>query len=197
MKTRTKRFLTIGFFPLAILTIMLVFQPPVVFFASLTAALVHETGHLIAAKAMKIPVIALEIGKTGASIKICSSLISFGKEFCLCAAGPATNLVTGWASRRIFSYPFFEWFFAVSVMLAAINLLPIDGFDGGRMLACLASWLFGVRAAHIATSFCSLCSLILLWIVSVYLLLRYGTSLSLFVFTLSVFYRVFIDERGK
>jgi membrane-associated protease RseP (regulator of RpoE activity) len=79
-------------------------------------------------------------------------------------------------------------------MLGVLNLIPAEGFDGGRILSVAVTSLFGPRAAARLLSFSSFLSILLLWMFSVYLLIRFGTSLSLFVFTLSLFYRLFIEK---
>ena len=79
-------------------------------------------------------------------------------------------------------------------MLGILNLMPAEGFDGGRMLSVAVSSIFGPRAAARTISMTSFISIVALWMLSVYLLLRYGTSLSLFIFTLSLFYRLFIEK---
>jgi membrane-associated protease RseP (regulator of RpoE activity) len=87
-----------------------------------------------------------------------------------------------------------EWFIAVSIMLGFLNLIPAEGFDGGRMLAVVTSSLFGPHASAKVIAFTTFSSILILWMVSIYLLIRYGTSLSLFVFTVSLFYRLFVER---
>ena len=194
-----ERILRIGILPAVIFCIMLVFQPAGILFPSLAGAALHESGHMLAAILLGIPLRSLDIGIFGASLKVRGSLISYPKEFLLCAAGPAANFVSAFAvavfsEQRGYYSECGEWFISVSVMLGLLNLIPAEGFDGGRMLSVLLTSLFGPRASARVISVSTFISIVALWMLSVYLLLRYGTSLSLFVFTLSLFYRLFVEK---
>ena len=198
-EARTSRILRIGILPAMIFCIMLIFQPAGVVLPSLGAAVLHESGHMLAALLLGIPLRSLDIGMFGASLKVRGSLISYSKEFLLCAAGPAMNflsaaLVCISSEHRGYYTECGEWFASVSLMLGILNLMPAEGFDGGRMLSVTVSSLFGPRVSAKILSFTTFSSIVLLWMLSVYLLIRYGTSLSLFVFTLSLFYRLFIER---
>ena len=201
MKNEAKRdkILRVGVLPLAIFCVMIVFQPTGIVLPSLGGALVHELGHLLAAMLMRIPLRSLDIGIFGASLKVRGSLISYSKEFFLCAAGPAMNFlfssaVIAYSEHRGYYSECGEWFASVSLMLGVLNLIPAEGFDGGRMLSVVLTSLFGPRAAAKIISVTGFLSILLLWMFSVYLLLRFGTSLSLFIFTASLFYRLFIEK---
>ena len=198
-KRNTGRILRIGIIPAAIFCVMLIFQPVGVVFPSLAAAVLHECGHLLAAATLGIPLRSLDIGMFGASLRVRGSLISYPKEWLLCAAGPAMNFLSAaltaiWSLHRGYFSECGEWFAVVSLMLGLLNLIPAEGFDGGRMLSVTVCALFGPRAAARLISFTSFVSITALWMLSVYLLIRYGTSLSLFIFTVSLFYRLFIEK---
>lgn len=193
-------FLKISALPAALIAIMLIFQPPDIARPSLAAAVIHECGHLFAARVLGIGLHSLEIGPLGATIKTHGALISYGREWALCAAGPGANLISAALTYLLFadtagfsSHGTAFNFFAVSLSLAALNLLPIDGFDGGRMLAASVCRTLGPRASAAMVDAGTLLSLLMLWGFSVYLLLCHGSSLSLFVFSASVFCRVFLE----
>ncbi len=193
------KILRIGILPALIFAFMLIFQPAGIVLPSLGAAVLHESGHMLAAFFLGIPLRSLDIGMFGASLKVRGSLISYPKEFLLCAAGPAMNflsavLVCAFSEHRGYYSECGEWFASVSMMLGVLNLMPAEGFDGGRMLSVAVSSAFGPRAAARVISLTSFLSIVSLWMLSVYLLIRYGTSLSLFIFTLSLFYRLFIEK---
>lgn len=193
------KILRIGIFPGIIFALMLIFQPPGIVLPSLGAAVMHEFGHMCAATVLGIPMRSLDIGMFGASLKVRGSLISYPKEFWLCAAGPLTNFLTAaavsfFSEHRGYYTNTGEWFSSVSFMLGVLNLMPMEGFDGGRMMTVFLSSVFGPRIAEKTLCFTTFVSILLLWMISVYLLIRYGTSLSLFIFTLSLFYRLFIEK---
>jgi membrane-associated protease RseP (regulator of RpoE activity) len=194
-----ERMLRIGILPAVIFGIMLFFQPAGIVFPSLAAAALHELGHMLAAMLLSIPLRSFEIGMFGASLKVRGSLISYPKEFLLCAAGPGMNFLSAFlvyifSEHRGYYSECGEWFISVSVMLGLLNLIPAEGFDGGRMLSAMLSAVLGPRASARVISATTFLSIVALWMLSVFLLLRYGTSLSLFVFTLSLFYRIFVEK---
>lgn len=199
IEAQASKILRIGILPAIIFCIMLVFQPAGVVLPSLGAAVLHESGHMLAALLLGIPLRSLDIGMFGASLKVRGSLISYPKEFLLCAAGPIMNFLSAafvyiFSEHRGYYTECGEWFASVSLMLGVLNLMPAEGFDGGRMLAVCISSIFGPRASARILSLTTFSSILLLWMLSVYLLIRYGTSLSLFVFTLSLFYRLFVEK---
>lgn len=198
-EARSERILRIGILPTLIFCIMLVFQPAGVVFPSLGGAIIHECGHLTAAVLLGIPLRSLDVGLFGASLRVRGSLISYPKEFLLCAAGPTMNflsalIVVAFSEHRGYCSECGEWFVSVSVMLGLLNLIPAEGFDGGRMLSVVLTSMLGPRISARILSVTTFLSILILWMFSVYLLLRYGTSLSLFVFTLSLFYRLFVEK---
>ena len=198
-EAKTSKILRIGILPALIFCIMLLFQPAGVVFPSLGTAVLHETGHMLAAFLLGIPLRSLDIGMFGASLKVRGSLISYPKEFLLCAAGPAMNFLSALAvvifsEHRGYYSECGEWFVSVSIMLGLLNLIPAEGFDGGRMLSVVLTSMLGPRISARILSVTTFLSIVILWMFSVYLLLRYGTSLSLFVFTLSLFYRLFVEK---
>ena len=196
---KSSNILRIGILPALILILMLILQPSGIVLSSLGAAVLHELGHMLAAAILGVPLRSLDVGMFGASLRVRGSLISYPKEFLLCAAGPAMNFLSAFAviaisERRGYFTGIGEWFASVSLMLGVLNLIPAEGFDGGRMLSVTVTSLFGPRVSAKLLSLSTFLSILLLWMFSVYLLLRFGTSLSLFVFTLSLFYRLFIEK---
>lgn len=196
---KSSKILRIGILPAIILILMLLFQPSGIVIASLGAASLHEIGHMLAAVWLGIPLRSLDIGMFGASLKVRGVLISYPKEFLLCAAGPAMNFLSAvivimLSEKRGYYSDVGEWFACVSLMLGILNLIPAEGFDGGRILHVVLTSMFGPRISARVLSYTTFGSILILWMFSVYLLIRFGTSLSLFVFTLSLFYRLFIEK---
>ena len=87
-------FFRIGILPAFLIFIMLVFEPPGISLPSLSAAVIHECGHLAAARLLGIRLRSLDIGPLGATIQTRGYLIPYMHEWLLCAAGPAANFAT-------------------------------------------------------------------------------------------------------
>jgi membrane-associated protease RseP (regulator of RpoE activity) len=79
-------------------------------------------------------------------------------------------------------------FFVISsLMQASSNLLPIEGFDGGRVVYCLLAMAFGERAAEVTLDITSALVAFILWTVALYLMLKISAGLGVYVFALGIF----------
>ena len=192
--------LRISIFGMLMLLILIFGDNTVYSIIALTAATVHEAGHIIAAKMLGIKFSYLSLNLFGARLGLSTPLYSYKKEFLLCASGPAINIATGIAALYIY-YSFLGdehiIFFAIaSFFLAVLNLLPIKSFDGGRMLLCITSPTLGLYTAEKILRVLSFVSVLFLWSISLYLMLRVGSSLALFVFSSSLFVELFLSDEN-
>ena len=87
-----------------------------------------------------------------------------------------------------------ELFALASLVLAILNLLPISELDGGRIVYCTLASRFSVECAKRVVDALSFAIIFSLWTLSVYLILRLGASLSLFVFSCFLFGKIFIKN---
>ncbi len=162
----------------------------------MAAAGLHEVGHLIAAWGARVGVRGLRLDLFGARMEL-SGLLSYGQEFFVAAGGPLVSLVCA-----AISYPLiYTWgregvslFCGASLVLGVVNLLPAGTLDGGRMLRSGVAWLRGDEAATAILKGTTAVCLGLLWLISVYGLLRAGQMLSLFVFSLCLLLRAVTDR---
>lgn len=168
--------------------------------AALIAAALHELGHIAVAQLCKIPLGELKLGIFGAALTPKVNLFSYKKEIALCLAGPLVNLASATLIFPLLSLEneFLSLFLGASLFLGVLNLLPIRDFDGGRVLYCMLSYIYSPKLACHALNALSFILIFSLWSLSVYLLLRLSSSLSLFIFSLSLFFKIFIarDESG-
>ena len=163
---------------------------------TLLAALLHECGHLLAAKALGIPLGQLRIDFLGARMEVVGRMLSYGEEWMLCAAGPLTSLLLAAAAAPLWQpFAHAQMFSCASLVLGTLNLLPIRTFDGGRMLESALSACCGARTVRRILRLSSFFFLFLLWASAVYFLLRVGDGLSLLAFSMSLFFRFFDGER--
>ena len=165
---------------------------------TLVAILIHELGHLAAARILGIKVSGFHILSFEARLAAQSSLIPYGKELAICAAGPLFNLATLlfvlFLKSRLPCPPSLSFLATVSASLALLNLLPIGDLDGGRIFQSLLSLLLPQAIASFLCRILSFLALFSLWCISVYSLLRLGGSLSLFVFSTTLFFRIFVTD---
>lgn len=168
----------------------------------LLAAAMHEAGHILAARSRGISLTSFDIGIFGARLGMKEGIHSYTDEIIVCAAGPAVNFFAAimaavLARISCMQSEGVEVFIFSSLSLGLINLLPVRSLDGGRILSSLISRLFSIRASDICVDILSFFSLITLWFVSLYLLLKTGASLSLFVFSVSLFANIFLEHPQK
>lgn len=159
------------------------------------AALLHELGHMAAAWGWGVPLRGLRLDLFGARMEL-GGLLSYRAELAVAAGGPLVSLLAAslafplgriWAGADLFA--------AVSLGLGMLNLLPVRGLDGGRMLSCGLSLLLGERAACVTLGVTTGLALGSLWLLSVYCLLRLGETLTLFTFALCLLLRLLTDEK--
>ena len=168
----------------------------------LLAAAFHECGHLLAARLLHVPLSELRLDLFGARISVSSGLISYRAEFFLCAAGPLFSFLLA----ELLSLPclsaatlgdgalagLLPELRDASRFLGILNLLPVRGFDGARMLGALLGAVTSPGLAETVDRLCTGFFLLLLWGISVYLLLLTGGGLTLFVFSAGLFCKVFL-----
>jgi Zn-dependent protease len=121
----------------------------------LTAAMLHEAGHLVALKGCGVGIEEISFRAFGVELTTGDTrYIPYRSELIIAAAGPAFNLlaliVTLGAVAAVGPFWGALFFVACNAALAAVNLMPVSGLDGGRMLAAiLLPWLGPPRAEHI------------------------------------------------
>ena len=169
----------------------------------LSAALVHELGHILFAVAYSLRIKKIELNLFGALIKLPSLSCSYKREAMLAAAGPLANIISAAVAAFILSHvgeglrePIL-YFIVSSLVFAFINLLPAKDFDGGRILSCCLLTSVSPNTVHSILEWASLLCVFFLWSISVYFILRTGSYLSLFVFSGALFARIFTFEARR
>ena len=163
---------------------------------SLLAAALHEVGHLLAAHFLKIPIRAMRFDLLGARIDVKGRILSYGEEWLLCMSGPLFSLLFSLIGSFFWSHTKLAIAFScASLLLGLLNLLPIQTFDGGRMLECaLLSFTTPQKTGAILRG-CTFLFLWVLWAFSAYLMIKIADGISLFFFTLTLLAR-FFEDRG-
>lgn len=161
---------------------------------SLLAVFLHEIGHIIGAAFCGVTIPGFRLFTSEARLTI-SKILSYEKEVVICLLGPAFNLLSVFAALlhggKLLGDDAWSFFATVSAALSLLNLLPLADLDGGRICYCLFARFIGTRAATVITAVSSFFTLFCLWSISVYILLRTDGSPSLFLFSASLFWRLF------
>ena len=161
-----------------------------------TAAILHELGHLAAAWGLGVRVRRLRLDLFGARMEL-EGLLSYGQEFLTAAGGPLASLLSAALVYPIADRGGGTWaglFFWGSLLLGGVNLLPVGTLDGGRMLRSGTALLWGDRVSTVLWRGTTLVFLGLLWMLTVYALLRVGQLLSWFVFSLCLLLRSVAED---
>ncbi len=161
--------------------------------AFILAAGIHELGHVAAARLMHIDLSGMKLDVLGARLSTTGKLCSYPAMVALCLAGPLINLLCFGLTLPFCEQSSLIYEFCVSSLsLCLLNLIPIEGFDGGRIIHSILSRFLPILAADRICAFLSFCSLLCMWLLSVWLLLRTGASLTLFVFSCCLFGMLFV-----
>ena len=193
MKRRLK--IKIGFLSVILFSVLAITRP-LYFPAFSISVLIHELGHLIAARICGIPMRELRLGIFGAGLTPAKLLISYKKEIVLCLGGPLANFMSVFFLFTVFgeNSNLLQGFIASSLSLGILNMLPIYSFDGGRICSAILSMLISPKAARAIMNVISFVLIFTLWALSVYLLLRVSSSLSLFIFSAYLFAKFFVSS---
>ena len=145
----------------------------------LLAALLHESGHLLACRLLRVPIRFFRPTAAGAVIGYDPSTVSYNREAMVAAAGPLANLAgflscfPGECSRG-------RALFGVACLsLAVFNTLPIRHLDGGVILRDLLFSLLGPVRGEITGEKISRICTVCLWTCAVAVQIRCGGNLSL------------------
>jgi Zn-dependent protease len=140
----------------------------------------------------------------------CGEFPSYKAELAVSLGGPLGNLCSGallWALTLLcrrsgcstaFLLPLCRGVIPLSLFVAGWNLLPISGFDGGRILHCLLLLTPrrapSPRTADLLLTITSTTCVLSLWLLSVYLVLRTARALSLFLFCVQLFWGLWGEQ---
>lgn len=100
----------------------------------LLAVLLHEGGHLLVMRLCRVRVCRISL--EGLRIEICSELFcaSCAAQLAVCAGGVLMNIAAAVLLIPIFScHPFCKHLCYAQCLIAAANLIPLDGLDGGDL----------------------------------------------------------------
>jgi Zn-dependent protease len=108
--------------------------------------LVHEMGHVIAAKMLGIPVSApLFIPFFGAAITMKQNPRDAWTEALMAYGGPLAGCIGSWICWAIALQMEERWIMAVasvSFVLNLFNMIPVPPLDGGRICAAVSPWFW-------------------------------------------------------
>lgn len=116
------------------------------------AAVLHELGHILAARCFGGRAEVLSLAVTGAELKFSyPAVLSYGAESIVALAGPAANLLVGVGALLLNA----RLLAMTSIVIGLFNLIPILPLDGGRILSNLLCEFAGIRASECVMTVCA------------------------------------------
>ncbi len=158
------------------------------------AALFHELGHIFVMKLLGVGAREIEVTLFGAEIRSVPRMLSTAGEVAVYSAGAAANIVTAGAVYFLFSGEWVTLFIICSLSLAVFNLLPIKTLDGGCLFEAVCRRVIP-NVADRVTSAVSSATLLVLWLLAVYLLLICGGNVSLMLFCVYMFATLYLKDQ--
>ena len=168
--------------------------------AALTAAMLHELGHVLVIKRCGIRITAFTVLPYGLEISTDRRPCSLSEDLAINSAGCAVNLL---------SFPIFYTLGAVihggigeylsllaasSLALGILNALPISTLDGGCVTEAALCLVLPIDTAYRVIRGISFAFLVLLWIAATYIFMFSGYNYSLFAMAIWLFARLFLQK---
>ena len=166
-------------------------------FLIIGAALIHEAGHIITAKILRVPSCGASPAFLGLSLKYDFSAVSYGKEAAVSAAGGIFNLAACVVTYLVFRdggiYPVF--FIFSNLSLALFNLLPVSPLDGSGVILAVLSMVTSAERADRITRYLSAAFGAAFFVFCIYVQLKVGTNLSLMFISVVLLFNAFRGVR--
>ncbi len=147
----------------------------------ISAVLLHEAGHLLAAKILNIPLFGTDFTPFGIRLKFDLSTERISKEVWVYLSGPIVSIIAGtvvliWASpynKAVFTFALF------SLTFGLVNLMPIKRLDGGCIAESILSTLTSPVMNFNITKAVSDVFVFLFWFCAVYVSLTDEINVSM------------------
>ncbi|MBQ8371577.1 MAG: hypothetical protein IJX38_01375 [Clostridia bacterium] len=176
-----------------LVSILYGFDDAAVVHLTLIASFVHECGHISAARITRCAA-SLPSGRLlGLKIKIDKSA-SYKQQLAVLLGGPLANIAASLLSFLVFGIhsEYMRLFSVLNMTTALSNLMPLDGFDGYRLLM-LAAESHNSDALLRITDFLSYIFSAAATVISLYFLYRLDTGYWFF----ALFFTLFISKTVK
>lgn len=157
---------------------------------------IHEVGHIVSSLLFKNGFKRISFQTGGFILSGNKSFGSYRSEAVIALCGPLLNIIFYLLSAGS-DAPLTKLFSDCSLAIAILNLLPVEGFDGGRLVSCILFGFLPHKASGVICDFFSFLALFFLWSVSVYLMLKTDRNISPFFFSASVFLKIIQKSPGE
>jgi Zn-dependent proteases len=191
--SRKKCRVKVSFYFFAIACAAAFFDRSGVMLWGMLAALLHECGHVAVMAAIpgQLP---REVSLTPFGVKIEKSPLSeYGSgHLAVLGAGSCVNLITA-----AVTFGFLPTFASVSFLLGVMNLLPVEGMDGGGILRSVLGKFRKGRSADRAGRIISWGTLVGMTILGIYVLVSTGRNFTLLAMAAALAFRGRRTEKAR
>ena len=153
--------------------------------------LIHEIGHMFFALILGAKIKKFKIGAFHLSMAYDCTYVSYKKEALVCFGGIIFNLVSlvfvlllPFEGKRV------DFFILCSLAIALMNLYPAKILDGGGILRSILYMTLEKEKADKIIGGVSIFAIILIWMISVYFLLAFSSSFSLFAISVALLFEL-------
>ncbi len=163
---------------------------------SITASLIHETGHIFWLFILKAPIEKISL-KIGAAEIRGNFLISRKSEILMLFFGPFLNLMT-FALTLLF-YPYLKSisllnFALINLILGILNLLPIFSLDGGTILFLLLGSKLSATVSKIICLIVTFIILFALFVLGILVFLKTKTNPTLILLCIYLLFSILLSK---
>lgn len=155
-------------------------------FIAYLIAMLHEAGHLIAAKVLGYNVAGVKIEPFGVCMNLSGEITDCRHELVISLAGPVANviMITAGTLLTYINVNVPEVFFISNLYMLFINLLPVMPLDGGRIVNAVLKTEFGERKAKKIVFFLSVPVVCVIAVLGVILIFKSKINYSLLIISL-------------
>lgn len=156
------------------------------------ACVIHETGHIIAFNLLKIKPKSLTFDITGVKLEH-NKLLPFKIELIILLAGSLSNFII---SILLYCVDILQFnnFIIFNLIIGSFNLLPLKGFDGGKILSIIISNLHSDEFSYSFTKCVDIFVTNVLFALSIFGIFVYNLNLSYIILTLVLFLSLFFKK---
>ena len=147
---------------------------------------VHETGHIVFILLSGDTIREIRIDPFGLTIKRTGSIDSYKMNMIIYLAGPLFNFLLS-AVSYLSGHTYIS---EISLFYGAMNLLPVSGFDGGKVLSLILQKHLPFKYEAVLKAI-SGSMIFILWTAAVFVMLKSGDFVSLFFVCLYLFFVIF------
>jgi stage IV sporulation protein FB len=160
----------------------------------LACIIIHEAGHIFFIKSRGVNILSVEITPFGVNI-ITSGLASYKTDILISLGGPVFNIIAAVINfillKAIGNSSVLLFAVLTNIIYAVLNLFPVAGLDGGRVLACIVKLKLPENTARNIFSVISAFFLVILSISALFILMLTGYNFTLVLLCAYLFYTIY------